>query len=68
MKLSIAIAIVGSLVAVVFAYANIGMFLSGPDNASSTALVILLALAALVGAFPGLAMWAVAGTRRTNDK
>jgi hypothetical protein len=68
MKLGIAIAIIGSLVAIVFAYMNVGIFLSGPNAADVNALLILVALAALLGAFPGLAIWCVAGLRRKDVK
>jgi ABC-type xylose transport system permease subunit len=52
MKAGHVIAFVGGLVAVVFAFANLGQYLYGGRD--YVALTILLLLAALMGALPGI--------------
>jgi hypothetical protein len=54
-----ALAALGGLAAAVFAFANIGQYLSG-----SVAQAILTLLAALIGALPGLILWWLNSRRR----
>lgn len=65
MKLGAVAAIVGSLIAMLFAFANLGMYLIGGAQPDWLAFILLMTIAAGVGAFPGMLIdWLAGGNQK----
>jgi len=54
MKLSTSIAIIGALVVMMFAFANLGMYLIGGVSPDWAVFLLMILIAGAVGALPGL--------------
>ncbi len=63
MKSSTIIAIIGALVAMVFAFANLGIYLIGGAIPGRAAFLLLMLIAGAVGALPGLIVGWLTGKR-----
>lgn len=66
MKLGTVIAIIGALLAMIFAFANVGQYLTGTRDRGWLACILLLALAAIVGSLPGLIIRRLAAPRKSD--
>jgi hypothetical protein len=59
------VAIVGSLLAMVFAFANLGMYFFFGPQPNYVAFILLMTIAAGVGALPGLVIgWMTGGNQK----
>ncbi len=68
MKLYKITAIVGALVAMVFAFANLGMYLIGGSDPNWTVFLLLMLIASAVGALPGLTIGWLTGKGNDDDE
>lgn len=68
MKSGLIVALIGSIVLGGFVFVNAGLFLTGPTGSDYVALACLLAIAAIIGALPGLIIARVAHNRRSNPR
>ncbi len=66
MKLSTIIAVIGALVTMVFAFANLGMYLIGGASPDSTVFLLLMLIAGAFGALPGLIIGWLTGKRNVD--
>jgi hypothetical protein len=67
MKLGLLTALIGRIACMELSYANVGVFLFGPAKPDAMALTCLLALAAVMGALPGLVLARVARQAGRKD-
>ena len=68
MKLSTIIAISGALVAMVFAFANLGMYLIAGASPNWAVFLVLMLIAVAVGALPGLMIGWLTGRGNDDDR
>ena len=66
MKVSTIIAILGSFVVMVLAFANLGQYLIFGVSPAWTAFLLLMLIAGAVGALPGLMITLMTGKRRDH--